>query len=445
MKSLNFKNLVWNLFKRLANLNLSLFILSLITVACIFGSILEQEQDFSYYNLNYSDYTFLIYFLGLDHIFRTSWFISLLCTLALSLISCTFTTQLPSLRNARRWKFISGRRMLDLSNYNVDRFCNSRYSFINIAYALLRLNFFVFSRSNSVYAYKGLYGRIAPIFVHFSIISILLGSMYGFFYSFVLQENIAVGEIFHFKNLVYSGFYSTLQPDLFGYIDDFYIKYYSNGSVRQFFSKIYIYLSNKHLLNFKVIQVNSPLATNRIVFYQSNWDLNSVRIRVGDNYSFQNKLSKTRSAAKPIWISRILMPGYKEIRLVFTGLDDKVLICDTSGIILKDVFLKQKFYINSVPYVIDDIIPTTGIQIKYDPGIFLVYTGFFIMITTTFMSYLSYSEIWVYYKLNCLEFCGSTNRAVLFLERDLSTINDVYTLYSYYIVKSTYKLNSLLR
>nr|YP_009394476.1 cytochrome c biogenesis protein ccs1 [Vertebrata thuyoides]ARW63038.1 cytochrome c biogenesis protein ccs1 [Vertebrata thuyoides] len=445
MNNVYIKNFYWKFFKKLANLNFSLLVLFAIIICCIIGSILEQEQDNLYYLSNYEQYFSFIIFFGLDHLFRTWWFISCIIILVMSLISCSFTTQLPSLKNARRWKFIYNKNKAISSNYSIDNSLKVDYSFVNILYSLIYLDFFVFCRSRSIYAYKGLYGRIAPIFVHFSIVAVLLGSVYGFLFSFVLQEVVPVGEVFHLKNLVYSGFYSSLPSDFSCYVDDFYIQYNNNGFVKQFFSKFSVYLSNKKVSDAKLIYVNSPFSIKNLTFYQTNWEVNGLRMRIGNNYYLQKKLFRTTSNGAPVWISNFNIVDKQEIFLVLMNLDNKVLICNNLGVIIREVYLKEKFYINSVPCVIQNTISSTGLQIKSDPGIPLVYFGFFVMIITTFVSYLSYSQIWIYLNLDLLNFAGCTNRATLFFEQDVALIQNIYTSYRNILLEKDNKITYLLR
>lgn len=445
MNNFNLKNFFWKIFKKLANLNLSLFILFCIIFACIMGSILEQEQDMVYYKINYSNYLSLIEFWGLDHIFRTWWFIFLLFILCLTLISCTITAQMPSLKNARRWKFVYSQKKTYLSKYNIGKYSNSNYSSINFIYSLINSNFFVFCRNSSLYAYKGLYGRIAPIFVHLSIIAILLGSIYGFFCSFVLQETVPVGEIFHLKNLVYSGFYSTLESSLFAHVDDFYIKYYSSGSVEQFFSRLSLYLNTQSSSISRLIYVNKPLIFNYITFYQTDWNINALRLSLNKSYFFQQKFFKKTDHGQVFWASTLQLTKSKKVLFIVNSLDNKVLICNDDGLIVKEVLIGQSFYLNSTSFCVESIIPSTGLQIKSDPSIFIVYFGFFMMIITTFLSYLSYSQIWIYDSVSFLELVGSTNRATLFFEQDVLFIDQMYCYYVNLKSNNYFKYTFILR
>nr|YP_010851549.1 cytochrome c biogenesis protein ccs1 [Echinothamnion hystrix]WGH14509.1 cytochrome c biogenesis protein ccs1 [Echinothamnion hystrix] len=439
------KNFVWKSLKKLANLNFSLVVLSVIAFFCVLGSIIEQDKSLFYYKLNYPISYLLIIFLGLDHVFRTWWFILVLIIFIFSLLVCTFSTQLPSLKNARRWKFLYNKNIFNKNQYIFGNNNNSQYCVINVIYSLIRLNFFVFYRNSAIYAYKGLYGRIAPIFVHFSIAAILLGSVFSFLFSFVVQEIIPKGEMFHLKNVIHSGFYSYLPSDIIFNVNDFSIDYNFNGSIKQFFSSLSIYLNNHQVLYNKIISVNKPLRFSQITLYQTDWQIDGLRINLGINsHSIQKKFVKTNINGKSCWLSNISINNEKNIFIVLFSLDNKLVLCNTNGVILQEVNLKEKFYINHTCFIVQDIITSTGLQVKIDPGIFLVYFGFFVMMLSTFISYMSYSQIWIYSSLGSLNFLGSTNRASLFFEQDIFYLDQIYSHYLSYFFKQADKINQTL-
>ena len=101
------------LFRTVANLKFSIFILLLISFFSVIGTIIEQDQTIEIYKLNYPltkpvlgilTWDRILQF-GLDHIYRTWWFFSLIFLFGLSLVSCTFLQQVPSLKIARRCQF----------------------------------------------------------------------------------------------------------------------------------------------------------------------------------------------------------------------------------------------------------------------------------------------------------------------------------------------------
>jgi cytochrome c biogenesis protein len=65
---------------------------------------------------------------------------------------------------------------------------------------------------------------------------------------------------------------------------------------------------------------------------------------------------------------------------------------------------------------------STGLQIKSDPGIPLVYTGFGLLMMGVVMSYVSHSQIWALQAGSSLYIGGKTNRAQVGFESELLQI-----------------------
>ena len=107
---MKYKTIVWNFFKKISNLNFSIFLLLLISSISILGTIIEQDESIDYYKKNYPINEMKLIEINWEIIQRfklnqlyTNWFfITLLIIFCLSLIACTLSTQLPSLKHARR-------------------------------------------------------------------------------------------------------------------------------------------------------------------------------------------------------------------------------------------------------------------------------------------------------------------------------------------------------
>jgi cytochrome c biogenesis protein len=69
-----------------------------------------------------------------------------------------------------------------------------------------------------------------------------------------------------------------------------------------------------------------------------------------------------------------------------------------------------------------EIISSTGLQIKTDPGIIVIYSGFFFLISSTLISYIIYSQIWLLKKNYKLFIGGTTNRALFDFELEFFKI-----------------------
>nr|ARW63655.1 cytochrome c biogenesis protein ccs1 [Chondria sp. (in: red algae)] len=437
MQSFKVKNYLWNLFKYLANLNLSIFILFLISIFGILGSVIEQDQSMTYYQINYpvlnNNIFFLnwklITYLGINHVFQTWWFISTLSIFILTLLSCTLVTQLPSLRNARRWKFFYSN-----SNKSQNFSFNESYSvrddsLMIMIYALLDSNFFIFCRKQSLYAYKGLYGRISPIFVHFSIVLILVGSMSSFLCGFTAQEMVPNGEFFHIRHVVKSGILSIIPSNIIGRVEYFNLIYNIDGSIKQFLSRISILSSNGLHLDTKILSVNHPLRYYNLTFYQTDWEVNGIKIRINYHNFLQRTWTKTVINSRNCWISSVPLSKNKLAFFVMFQLNEPILIFNSSGVIVGKVLIQESFYINKIPFAIENLMLSTGLQIKIDLGITIVYAGFFVLMLSTLLSYLSYSQIWFYKNISSFHFLALTNRAIFFFEEDIFSINCLYTYF----------------
>ena len=198
------------LFRTLADLRFSIFILLLISVCSILGTVIEQDQSIEIYKLNYPLINPIfgvlawdrILQLGLDHVYQTWWFYLLIFLFGLSLISCTFLQQFPSLKVARRCQFF--RTTEQFYRLKISTIL-TKFSSGKILARVQKNQYSIFQQKNIMYCYKGLIGRIAPILVHFSMILILLGTIISSLFGFKAQEIIPKTEQCHIQNILTSG------------------------------------------------------------------------------------------------------------------------------------------------------------------------------------------------------------------------------------------------
>jgi cytochrome c biogenesis protein len=106
----------------LADLRLAIVLLLAIALFSIVGTVIEQGQSLAFYQTNYPEDPALFGFLswrvilivGLNEVYRSWWFLSLLILFGASLTACTFTRQLIALRwFSRPWNFYTQPRQFN--------------------------------------------------------------------------------------------------------------------------------------------------------------------------------------------------------------------------------------------------------------------------------------------------------------------------------------------
>jgi cytochrome c biogenesis protein len=89
-------------------------------------------------------------------------------------------------------------------------------------------------------------------------------------------------------------------------------------------------------------------------------------------------------------------------------------IYNETGQFLGNIELNET--INLKPITFLEIISSTGLQIKTDPGIPIIYSGFFFLMISTLISYITYSQIWIIQKNQKFLLVEHTNRAIFEFE-----------------------------
>ena len=406
------------IFKLLADLRFAITILLIISFVSIIGTIIEQDQSIEVYKLNYpltnkllGIFSWdLILKLGFDHIYKTWWFIFLLFLFGVSLTTCTFLQQVPSLRIARRCQFFRTynqfsrlKSFKEINNISLNQFL----------FKLKESQYSIFQQKNIIYCYKGLIGRLAPVIVHFSMILILFGSVIGSINGFKAQEIIPKTEGLHIQNLLTNGEMSSITKT-FVRVNDFWITYNKQNSISQFYSDISFLKENGSEMYRKTIYVNSPAVYKNNYFYQIDWNLIGLRLKYNNIEVNQSSLVNVGNDTNKIWFSWIpinfdLIDG---LTILINNIQGYASVYDKSGIFLGNLELNEINYFK-VSISLIDIISSTGLQIKMDPGIPIIYTGFGFLMVSALISYITYSQIWIIRscKRNCLVIGGNTTRA----------------------------------
>ncbi|MBS9387515.1 MAG: cytochrome c biogenesis protein [Dolichospermum sp. WA123] len=419
----------------LTDLRLAIILLLIIALFSVSGTVIEQGQLPDFYQSNYPEHPALFGFLswkviqvvGLDHVYRTWWFLSLLVLFGTSLTACTFTRQLPALKAAQTWKYYEEPRNFTKLALSAEL---EGVSLPSITPILQQKSYRIFQEKDDIlYARKGIIGKLGPIIVHIGIVAILLGGIWGAMTGFMAQEMISSGDTFQVKNIVDAGAWSSqdVLKDWSVRVNRFWIDYTPTGGIDQFYSDMSVLNNEGKEVNHEKIYVNKPLRYHGVVFYQTDWGISSVRVRLNKSPIFQLPMAQLDTKGKGrLWGTWIpTKPDLSEgVSLLAKDLQGMVLIYDAQGKLINTVRAGMSIPVNGVNLQILDVMGSTGLQIKFDPGIPIVYTGFALLMLGVVMSYFSHSQIWALQTGKTLYIGGKTNRAQVAFEQEVLEILD---------------------
>jgi cytochrome c biogenesis protein len=419
----------------LTDLRLAIILLLIIALFSVSGTVIEQGQLPDFYQSNYPEHPALFGFLswkviqvvGLDHVYRTWWFLSLLVLFGTSLTACTFTRQLPALKAAQKWKYYEEPRNFTKLALSAEL---EGVSLPSITPILQQKSYRIFQeKDNILYARKGIIGKLGPIIVHIGIVAILLGGIWGAMTGFMAQEMISSGDTFQVKNIIDAGAWSSqdVLKDWSVRVNRFWIDYTPTGGIDQFYSDMSVLNNEGKEVNHEKIYVNKPLRYHGVVFYQTDWGISSVRVRLNKSPIFQLPMVQLDTKGKGrLWGTWIpTKPDLSEgVSLLAKDLQGMVLIYDAQGKLINTVRAGMSIPVNGVNLQILDVMGSTGLQIKFDPGIPIVYTGFALLMLGVVMSYFSHSQIWALQTGKTLYIGGKTNRAQVAFEQEVLEILD---------------------
>ncbi len=370
------------LFKFLASTKFTIFLLALIAVACVIGASLPQQASPEEYLQRYAEASYrLIAFLGLTNVFHSPWFICLIALLALNLLLCTYRQLKGFLRN-RRTEFPSEKSISAMPH----RF------FVEGAGIEEAVRLFPGYKATGEgprrVLEKGRISRYAVYFVHASILIILAGSLVGLMFGYRGSVSLGKGET---KDAaVKAGSGDTIPLGFAVRLDDFNISFYPGGEPKEYVSRIQVIDRGKAAAKAEV-RVNHPFSYKGTSIYQATYGTDpvflfdiggeSVKLSPGSVYK------KGNLALMAVRFERSLHDFGPAVQLAYLDSGE-----EKSEWFAKGVPRLREKQLGGVRVRLNDVNEEfyTGLEVTRDPGVWVVWTGFALILFGLYSNFLTY-------------------------------------------------------
>ena len=396
----------------ISDLRVAIMLLLLIALASGVGTAIPQGDPAQSYLDAYDVRPWLgllngkqVLSLQLDHVYSSSWFLGLLAWLGLALILCSIRRQWPSLQAAWRWKdYATPRQLSKLAIAETIPASDSREALNVLARELNARGWQLLPQNGRLAARKGMIGRVGPLLVHAGMVLLMLGAAWGALAGNRLERFLAPQRTLDLLD-------RNGNAQLSITLNDFAIERDSAGRPEQFRSQLALSTATEPLL--KEISVNHPLRYRGITIYQADWSLATITLQIGGSPQLELPLQNFPQLGEQVW--GLVLPtrpdGTQPVLLSLESEQGPVSVFDESG---ERIGLirpgGQPEDVGGLPLRVTSVLPASGLLLKRDPGVPLVYLGFAITLIGGGLSVIATRQLWAVASDGKLHVGGLCNR-----------------------------------
>lgn len=398
-----------------SSLKVAIFLLLVIAISSTIGTAIPQGEPIESYIKTYGEHPWLGFINGelligleLNNVYSSNWFLALISWLALSLIICSWRRQWPILQKALDW--IDYTEPKQLSKLAIAETIPSatREGLDQLAECLKKKGWDVTKKTGRLAARKGAVGRMGPPLIHLGIVLLLFGAAWGGVKGQQLERFLAPGRSFELFN-------NQGQKQLTLTLNTFQIERDPAGRVEQFRSTLELLEQGKETSEIREVSVNHPLRINGMTVYQADWSLAAITLQLGQSPKLQLPLKSFPQLGEQVW--GIVLPtnleGTDPVLITVSNETGPVQVFDENGQLLAGLRPKGDAQeIKGIQMRVHEVLPATGLLLKRDPGVPVVYAGFAITLIGGCLSILSTRQLWAVSEpeKNLLHIGGLSNR-----------------------------------
>ncbi|MFC1825816.1 cytochrome c biogenesis protein ResB [Thermodesulfobacteriota bacterium] len=404
--TLNYFNSFWKLF---VSVKLTVVLLLSLAGTSIIGTVIPQNEQPAAYLEAYGEFLYrILYTLDIFDMYHSWWFQLLILLLTMNVIVCSAD------RLSNTWKIV----FVKNPQFNVDSFKrrSDKIEFLGQhpledlrkRYLAVVAKYFGYRKIEDtnqgfcILAEKWRWTRLGVYTVHLSIVLLLVGGLVGSIFGFDGHVNIPEG-----KSVNSIRMRNNMQPKSLDFeilCEDFNVSFYDSGAPKEYRSRLTILEQGQAVLT-KDIIVNDPLRYKGINIFQSSYGkippqkvtLNFTNRTTGKVYPKEVLIG--RQIDIPEAMGKFVLTGYTDsyhFKGQHLGEAFRGILTQDNGtsteIILPLRFagfdnMREGHVVVSVAgYTLRYY---TGLQVTKDPGVWIVYAGFLLMIIGCYITFFT--------------------------------------------------------
>ncbi len=390
-----FKNPI---FKALSSLNLAIFLLLTLAATSIVGTLLPQGQPIHFYLQKYGPTLGkIIKFFHLYDAYHSWWYISLLSLFSLNLLLCSIKRFPFSLELYRRNPFA-----VSLDKIKRMPVCEELHLKISLEDIRQKVTETITQKLGSIKTIsleeglllvkdKARWSYFSVYAVHLSIFIILIGGIIGALWGFRGSIMLMEGEMTN-KVIIEGKKRKFVSLPFEIRCDQFLIDFYPDGTPKEYRSDVTILENGKEILK-KSIKVNAPLTHKGITFYQATYQTMAQAsfklIKDSKEKLFNIKpyqLGRWKDEGIRFGIMQFAQAhGLPAVRIWLSLEDEPPRAFWLLARHPKRIMTKK----GPLVIVLEEVKPVyvTGLQVKKDPGVWIVWIGFSFLILGIFATF----------------------------------------------------------
>ena len=424
---------IWDFF---SSVKLTIVLLLTLASTSVIGTLIPQNESPQAYLKAFGAFLYRFFdVLGLFDLYHSWWFQTLMLLLALNVLVCSID------RLSATWRIIFPER----PKFNLSRFRrlepkveftkNGPAEQLKKCYQAILSRNFRYCRveetdsGDAIFGERGRWTRIGVYIVHLSVICMLVGGVIGSMFGFEGYVNLAPGDTAQQIQLRNR---NQMQPlDFTIRCDDFKVRFYPSGAPEEFRSSLSI-IEGGEVVKSRDIIVNDPLHYKGISIFQASYGPLPTRhqdVRLPDEFTlvftskatgmnYEKKATVGQTIEIPEGLGKFIVAEFKNT-FNFRGQDlggtffgalhqkdgtevEVVLpIQFPSFDKMGPIFNKMRkddviISVSDIKAEPAEVRYFTGLQVSKDPGVWIVYTGFILIIVGCFITFfMSHRQICV--------------------------------------------------